>query len=104
MSHKGHKRKARKCKFRDNRPGSDWVTCDHTDNPTALKVCSEEHCPGSEGTMPLPGDSGYESMVDFMRADLACGMGYTNLIEAARKSIEARGLNFEEEFNKSKAV
>lgn len=36
--------------------------------------------------------------IEFMRADLENGMNYTKLIERVRKLIEARGGNFEEEF------
>ena len=40
-----HRKVARKCPFLDRRPSSDWVTCTHTDNPTAIQICSDEHCP-----------------------------------------------------------
>lgn len=53
--------------------------------------------------MPEPGSQAWEDMVDFMRADVDSGMGYTKLIEAVRKSIESSGLNFDEEFEKWKA-
>lgn len=42
MNHDQYKRK---CGHLDRSPCSDWVTCLHKDNPTALQVCSDEHCP-----------------------------------------------------------
>jgi hypothetical protein len=53
-------------------------------------------------SMPEPGTKAWESMVDFMRADLDNNMGYSKLIKAARESMESRGLNFDEEFSKWK--
>jgi hypothetical protein len=50
--------------------------------------------------IPDPGSKEYEEMVAFMRADLETDMGYSKIMEAARKSIEARGKNFQEEFEK----
>jgi hypothetical protein len=46
MNHmwEGHQRKKRKCSSLERNPNSDWVTCTHVDNPTALGVCSHEHC------------------------------------------------------------
>ena len=44
----------------------------------------------------------YEDMVDFMRADMDNQMGYTKLIEAARKRIEERGGDFYEKFEQWK--
>ena len=52
--------------------------------------------------MPEPGTQEWENMVDFMRADLNSGMGYSKIIEQGRKIVEARGGNFEEEFAKWK--
>jgi hypothetical protein len=46
------------------------------------------------------GSDAYERMIDFMRKDLESGMGYTKIEMAARKIIEARGGNFDEEFAK----
>ena len=40
-----HKKKRRACKFLDHTPKSDWNTCPHLLNPTAIQVCSDEHCP-----------------------------------------------------------
>ena len=40
-----HKEFKRNCTWLDRSPGSDWVTCRHIENPTALQVCSYEHCP-----------------------------------------------------------
>jgi len=51
---------------------------------------------------PEPGSQEWEDMVDFMRKDLDSGMAYTKLIEKAKKLIEARGGNFDEEFEKWK--
>ena len=44
-----HSKKRRACFFLDHSFGGDWVTCNHSGNPTALQVCSHEHCP-----LPLP--------------------------------------------------
>jgi hypothetical protein len=52
--------------------------------------------------MPEPGSDAYEKMIDFMRADLANDMGYSKIIETARKNIEADGRDFNEEFKKWK--
>lgn len=54
-------------------------------------------------TLPEPGTQAHEEMIDFMRADMESGMGYSKIIEFARKSIEARGLDFDEEFKKYQA-
>jgi len=40
-----HKQKSRRCEYLDRSVGSDWVTCLNDKNPTAIKVCSDEHCP-----------------------------------------------------------
>jgi hypothetical protein len=48
------------------------------------------------------GSPAYEKMIDFMRADLESGMMYTKVEMEARKIIEARGGNFDEEFAKWK--
>lgn len=48
--------------------------------------------------MPEPGSQEYEKMIDFMRADLESGMGYSKIIAAGKKIIEDRGENFEEKF------
>jgi hypothetical protein len=48
------------------------------------------------------GSDAYEKMIDFMRKDLESGMGYTKLEMEARKIIEARGGNFDQEFAKWK--
>jgi hypothetical protein len=40
-----HQRKKRKCSFFDTSFFSDSVTCLNPDNPTAIQVCSDEHCP-----------------------------------------------------------
>lgn len=52
--------------------------------------------------LPEPGTQSWENMVDFIRADMANVDRYSKLIKAAKKSIEARGLNFNEEFEKWK--
>lgn len=52
--------------------------------------------------MPEPGSREYDKMIDFMRADLESGMGYSKIIEVAKKNIEADGRNFDEEFEKWK--
>jgi hypothetical protein len=52
--------------------------------------------------LPEPGTQKFENMVDFMREDMANDMGYSRVIEHARKSIEGRGLNFDKEFEKWK--
>jgi hypothetical protein len=52
--------------------------------------------------MPEPGTDAYERMIDFMRADLESGMAYSKIEMEARKIIEARGGNFDEEFEKWK--
>jgi hypothetical protein len=53
-------------------------------------------------SMPDPGNDEYERMIDFMRADLESDMGYSKIIETARKNIEASGRDFWEEFEKWK--
>jgi hypothetical protein len=40
-----HQKFKRTCGFLDPSFNSDNVTCLHIDNPTAIKVCSFEHCP-----------------------------------------------------------
>ena len=50
--------------------------------------------------MPEPGTDAFEKMIDFMRADLESGMGYSKIIEQGRKIVEADGRNFDEEFEK----
>ena len=49
-------------------------------------------------TMPKPGSNEWESMIDFMRKDLESSMGYSKVITAAKKIVEDRGGNFNEEF------
>jgi len=53
-------------------------------------------------SMPDPGSDEYERMIDFMREDLETDMGYSKIIEAARKNIEADGRDFWKEFEKWK--
>ena len=53
-------------------------------------------------SMPEPGTEAYERMVDFMRADLESGMGYSKVIETAKKIVEERGGDFYKEFEKWK--
>ena len=48
--------------------------------------------------LPEPGTQEWENMVDFMRADIAGGMQYTKIEILARKIVEDRGGNFDEEF------
>jgi hypothetical protein len=48
------------------------------------------------------GSDEYEKEIEFMRADLESGMMYTKVEMEARKIIEARGGNFDEEFAKWK--
>jgi len=50
--------------------------------------------------LPNPGTSEYEKMIDFMRADIAVGMGYSKIIAAAEKLFADRGLDLHEEFAK----
>jgi hypothetical protein len=38
----------RNCNKLDMSHGSDWNTCLHVDNPTAIQICSPEHCPRRE--------------------------------------------------------
>lgn len=52
--------------------------------------------------MPEPGTDAYERMINYMRADLESGMAYSKIEMQARKIIEARGGNFDEEFEKWK--
>jgi hypothetical protein len=40
-----HKEGRRSCEHLDHAFGCDWHTCLHPDNPTAINVCSYEHCP-----------------------------------------------------------
>jgi hypothetical protein len=51
-----------------------------------------------EVTIPEPGTQAWERMIDGMRKMDQ----YSGVINAARESIEARGLNFDEEFEKWK--
>lgn len=51
-------------------------------------------------SMPDPESKAYEEIIAFMRADLETNMGYSKMIEAARKFIEAKEKNFQEEFEK----
>jgi hypothetical protein len=53
--------------------------------------------------MPEPGSNEFEDMINFMRADLECGMGYTRIIETVRKRMKEDGLDFDQEFAKWKA-
>jgi len=48
--------------------------------------------------LPEPGTQAWENMIDNMRRLDQ----YSGIIQAARKSIEARGLNFDNEFKKWK--
>lgn len=48
--------------------------------------------------LPEPGTQAWENMVDFMRKDLESGMKYTKIEILARKIVEDRGGNFDEEF------
>ena len=52
--------------------------------------------------MPKPGTNEYEGMVDFMRADLESGMGYSKLIAVAKKLSEDNGEDFNENYKKWK--
>lgn len=52
--------------------------------------------------MPEPGSREHEKMVDLMRADLECGMGYTKIEMAARKLLKKQGRNFDTEFKRWK--
>jgi len=52
--------------------------------------------------MPEIGSLEWESMVDFMRADLKNGMAYSRIIMKAKEKIESEGKNFHEEFEKWK--
>lgn len=40
-----HQKFKRHCDWLDRKFESDNVTCLHADNPTAIMVCSSEHCP-----------------------------------------------------------
>jgi len=58
-----------------------------------------ELCFCETNSLPKPGSNEWESMIDFMRADLKnSGMQYTKIIKLAKEKIEAEGRNFEEEF------
>jgi len=48
--------------------------------------------------LPEPGTQAWEDMVDFMREDLESGMKHTKIEILARKIVEDRGGNFDEEF------
>jgi hypothetical protein len=58
-------------------------------------VCDDIKLP----KLPEPGTQDWERMVDNMRQQLE----YMPIIKAAKESIEARGLDFDEEFEKFKA-
>ena len=53
----------------------------------------------AEIDIPVPGTQAWEDMIDGMRMMEQ----YSGVIKAAKESIEARGLNFDEEFEKFKA-
>ena len=53
-------------------------------------------------SMPEAGSRDYEDMVEFMKADLKCGMGYTKIIEATRQRLESEGRDMNKEFEKWK--
>lgn len=53
-------------------------------------------------TMPQPGSSEWESMIDFMRRDLGSGMQLTKIEMTARKILDDAGKDFNEEFDKWK--
>jgi len=48
MNHKEFRSKARKCPYHCKKFNGDWHTCDHSDNPTVIRVCSVRHCPTKE--------------------------------------------------------
>lgn len=48
------------------------------------------------------GSDEYERRIDFMRADLACNMGMSKIIDTCQKRMAAEGRDFWEEFEKSK--
>ncbi len=52
--------------------------------------------------MPEPGTQAYENMIDFMRKDLASGMGYSNIEMIARNICKKNGEDFDEKFKKWK--
>ena len=47
--------------------------------------------------LPDPGGQSWEDMIDYMRKDIANGMGYTKVQIAARELVELDGRNFDEE-------
>jgi hypothetical protein len=65
--------------------GNCHETCfcgDHTEEAEDVIALSQIH------TMPEPGTRAHENMVDFMRADLESGMGYSKVVMAAQEIIE----------------
>ena len=47
--------------------------------------------------LPDPGGQSWENMIDYMRKDIASGMGYTKVQIAAREIVENDGRDFDEE-------
>ena len=47
--------------------------------------------------LPDPGGQSWEDMIDYMRKDIASGMGYTKVQMAARELVELDGRDFDEE-------
>lgn len=53
-------------------------------------------------SIPKPGSPEYERMIDFMRADLESGMGYTKIEMTARRMLKEQGRDFDKEFEEWK--
>lgn len=45
IRYRRHQEFKRNCGKLDRSYGSDWNTCRHAGNPTAINICSPEHCP-----------------------------------------------------------
>jgi hypothetical protein len=74
---------------------------DNIHEPCTCPFCGEEACVCDiidVGSLPHPETQEWEEMIDGMR-DME---KYSGVIKAARESIEARGLDFNEEFEKWK--
>jgi len=59
---------------------------------------AEENLQVNIPNLPEPGTQAWEDMVDFMREDLNNNMMHTKIEILARKIVEDRGGNFDEEF------
>lgn len=87
------------CPYKKDSWGYEFRLRDFLDGWEEARVGYEKEMEGGDiDPMPEPGTQEYEEMVDFMRKDIESGFAYSKIIDMARKLIEARGGNFEKEF------